>query len=674
MAAFNPEVPSTNPQSFMGYSRPIQGYQGNQAGGTLLKGIGTDIDEFSKDANLAVKQNIGDEVDVGLNKIRDDYRNRLQATYNDISGEAMDVLPKDPTNTGGPPPDLSNRITNRLATLQAARQSGKYSDTHLDMEYDDFLKETRSKYPGYRDWIDETAAKSMGRGDTANNVIRGLMGDLNSYAAKAQKNRNDVDTKIGQSAAAGDPESIAAYQNRNNLSTEEKTGLINRKDVQSSKIASLQQTRDNAGPDAGLRTSAAFAEANQRVSDSLSNFIHTFTMGGATTDKIISEIQDTKTSPEQKANDFATLSHAMQIFRSRQVMEFNKVNPNTGRSLDMDLGGKSQEIIDSQMSFYNSFQDWMKNNQGGPVAAVTNYVKAMDKAPISDIMKASIGQYTGTINNIIKDNPNGNQYLVNVQKDANNINPSIKAAADARRFELAAGKPTTINQTIQDAKNEDLPTKVGDANARGFYNSVVNWHKDIFDKSNPAVQHNMATAMFGPGNEGVLKHFPTDTNTTRGQSTVFNQWFSPAMDKTMFTDIAKKDGNLLSSYSVLKKNEFTQSVLPGEIKNLNNYQNLDKVKWSYDNETHQLGVHGDQTPELRQAQIAVNRLNTSLVSMQSLAKFTREDPNALITHALATAGIPDGPAAKAIMKSVKSSFSARDRKDKESGKSFAEFP
>lgn len=659
MADFNTSVPSTPPTNFSGWSKPIQGYAGNKAGETLLKGVGQDIDEFTKDANSAVKDFVSDDVQTGMQKIRDDYRNRLQTTYNDISGQPLDILPKDSQDLSSPPPDMANRISNRLDTLSAARQSGKYSDTHIDMEYEDFLKETRSKYPGYRDWVDEVAAKSMGRGEPANAVIRKLTGDINSYSAQAQKNRNDINTRLGQAAANGDPEATAAYSNRNNMPDEEKTSLLNRKDVQTARVSSIKQTRDNSNNDPGLRTSAAFAEANQRVSDAMTNFVHTFTSGGATTEQLIDQVQNNKASPEDKAKAFSMLGNYMQIFKQRQIAEFNKVDPKTGRSLDQDLGGKTNEIVDKQMAFYSSFRNWLANGNGGPVAATAAYAKAMDSNPTASLMKGSIDQYTGTLNRILKDNPNGNSYLSSVQIDNNNINPSIKAAADSRRFALASGtdyngkpNPMTVNQVIQDAKNDNLPSKVGDANARSFFSNVVGWHRDLYDKANPSVQANMANAMYGPGSEGVLKHFPADSSSTKGKSTVFNQWFSPAMDKTMFTDVGKKDGNLLSSYIDRKKSEFGNAVLPSEMKTLNGL-NLPNVKWSYDNETHQLAIHGYNSP---QAQTAVNRLNIGLASIASLAKFTREDANGMLLHWFANSGIEDGPASAAIKKALKSSF------------------
>lgn len=69
------------------------------------------------------------------------------------------------------------------------------------------------------------------------------------------------------------------------------------------------------------------------------------------------------------------------------------------------------------------------------------------------------------------------------------------------------------------------------------------------------------------------------------------------------------------------------------------------MKYSYDNETHQVGVHGDDITS--EAQSHVNRLNIGLASMASMSKYTKEDPNTFVLQ-----NMPSGP----ISKAVKSSF------------------
>ena len=558
---FNPDVPKEQPGQYIGWSRPISGYAGNKSQETLLKGLGTDIDEGAKVLNTAMKDHISDEVDRGISARRDAYKEDLQRVYQDISGQSQDLLPKSPD--GSPPDHLQNQIGHNLETLQAARRTGKYSDTYIDMQYDDFLKEMRAKYPGYREWIDHSASESLGRGLPANRVIATLTGDINSYAAQVKQRKDAVDTKLAQTAADGDPEAFAAYKNRDNIPEDEKISLLNRKAQQTAKVARLKETRDSPSTDPGLKTSAAMAEANQRVSDSLTNFVHTFTMGGPNTEQLIRSIEDPNVKPEQKAQNMQQLQTAMNLFRQKQVAEFNKVDPRTGRSLDQDLGGRSVDIINKQMSFYSSFQRWMQDGSAGPVAATVNHVKAADNDPTSSLLKTDIHAYVDVLGRIMKDNPGGNDYLKGVTQNNIGITPTLKAAADSRRMVLAAGtdyngrnSPLTINQVIQDAKNDVSSDRVGDANSRSFFNNVVGWYKDLFDKSNPSVQQNMARAFYGPGNEDVMKHFPPETKDTRGQLTVFNQWFSPAVDKEMFTTIARNDQGLLNSYTENKKAAF----------------------------------------------------------------------------------------------------------------------
>ncbi len=558
---FNPDVPKEQPGNYVGWSRPISGYAGNKAQETLLKGLGTDLDEGVKVLDTASKEHISDEVDRGISARRDSYKEDLQRVYQDVSGQSQDLLPKSPD--GSPPDHLQNQIGHSLDTLQAARRTGKYSDTYIDMQYDDFLKEMRAKYPGYREWIDKSASESLGRGLPANKVIATLTGDINSYSAQVRQRKDAVDTRLADAAASGSPEAYAMHKNKDNVPEDEKIGLLNRTNQQNARVARLQEQRTNNSSDPGLKTSAAFAEANQRVSDSLTNFVHTFTMGGADTEQVIRSIEDPNTKPEVKAKQMQQLQTVMQMFRQKQMAEFNKVDPRTGKSLDQDLGGRSSDIIDKQMAFYSGFAKWMHDGDAGPVAATINHVKAADNDFGNSMIKTDIHSYMDVLNRIMKDNTGGNEYLKSLTQNNVGMTPTIKAAADSRRTVLAAGtdytgknSPMTINQVIQDAKNDVSPTKVGDANSRSFFNNVVSWYKDLFDHNNPSVQQNMARAFYGPGNEDVLKHFPPETSQTRGQLTVFNQWFSPAVDKEMFTTIARNDSGLLNSYTENKKAAF----------------------------------------------------------------------------------------------------------------------
>lgn len=668
---FNPDVQNIDPTNFIGWSRPITGFQGNRANETLLKGFGEDLAEGANVVNKGVELNISDDINRSMSAIRDDYKSRLQTVYKQSEDNPDSLLPDD---SGAPPKAVKDGMDHTFDTLSAARKSGKYSDTYLDMQYDDYLKEMRSKYPGYRQYIDDQAARSLDRGLPANREIRQLTSDINSNIQTAKEQREKAqDLQIAKLAAGGDPESQAVWQYKHLLPEKEKSDFIARKIGDQADITRLQTAR-NYVTDPGERSAVGRQEANLRLNTEVSNFVHTFTMGQSNTtpEQLVNQINNPSASDEQKAKARLTLQTYIQSFKARMEQQFSIVDPKTGRSLDQDIGGISGDLIDQHLSILKNVAKWVDNNKGGAVAVTVDNVKA-DHNPATKPLIPSDNKVTSdNVHRIVTDNPSGNDFLSGLATAPGAR--GVRAAANARHVAIGAGtdyagnpdNPIPINQVMEEAKTKFSPDRVGEANSRDFFNNVVSWYKDIlFQKDNPALQRNVAYSLYGPGNDDVLKHFPVETTSTKGQASVYNMWFSPAVDKEMFTQLGKADTNLLSSYEDLKKKSFGNYVLPGELHNMDGMPNVKDLKWSYDNVNHKITPYytGDQPPQgFDQVLMATRRLNTGLAGIDSMGKYTREDTNDLLFQWLHEGGIGRGPASKAVRDAITQSFSSDQQK------------
>jgi hypothetical protein len=669
---FNPDVPKEQPGNYIGWSRPISSFQGNQSQGTLLKGIGSDIDEGADVLNKSAKMYISDEENRGISALRDQQKERLTTVYNQSVDNPDSLLPD---QAGAPPAHIANQVDHNLDTLHAARISGKYSDAYIDMQYDDFLKGMRAKYPGYREYIDESAARSLDRGLPANREIRQLTSDINANIQTAKQDRDKaLDLQIAKIAAGGDPEGAAVWQYKHLLTEQEKNDFVSRKVGDQANIDRYKNARD-ATDDPGARAAAGKQEANLRLDTAVSNFVHTFTMGqgGATPEQLVAEIRDTNTSDEDRAKAKLTLQTYMQAFKAKQMRDFSQVDPKTNRSLDQDIGGRGGDLIDQHLDTLKNFTKWVDNGQGGAVAATVEHVKASSNPTSAPLMPNSAGTHAKNVDAVVRDNPNGDGFLVGLSTNRIGSN-STRAAANARHISAAAGtdysgnpnNPLTINHVLDESKGKFSPDKVGNSEAMNYFNNVVSWYKDtLFQKDNPALQRNMGYMMYGPGNEDVMKHFDPETSDKKGQASVFNMWFSPSVDKEMFTNLGKQDTNLLSSYENLKKDSFGKYVLPGEIKNMDGMASVKDLKWSYDNIGHKLTPYynGDTPPEgFSNVVAATARLNIGLASMDSMNKYTKEDTNVEMFQWLKDAKLGNGPASKAVRDAVTQSFSAEQQK------------
>lgn len=672
MPESNPDVQKETPDQYLGYSKPISGYQGNQSQGSLLKGIGTDIEEGADVLNKAVKTDLNDQIDKGLTERRDAYKDRLMTVYNKSMDNPDSLLPDQ--QKGVPPADTKGQIDHSLDTLAAARKSGKYSDMYLDMQYDDFLKGMRSKYPGYREYIDETAAKSLDRGLPANREVRQLTSDINANIQTAKEDRKKaLDLQVAKLALDGDPEAQAAWQYREILPEKEKTDFVTRKLGDQANIARYKSARDSA-TDPSARAAAGTQEANLRLNTAVSNFVHTFTMGqgGATPEQLVSEIKSLNASDEDRAKARLTLQTYIQAFKAKEQKDFSQIDPKTGRSLDGDVAGKSGDLIDQHLDILRNFTKWVDAGQGGAVATTVDHVKATANPTTAPLIPTDNKTHSQNVDTVVRDNPNGDGFLAGLAT-ARAGSPGTRAAVNSRHIAVAAGRdyngsdnPLTMNQILEESKSKFTPDKVGENNARDYFNNVVSWYRDIlFQKDNPALQKQVAYTIYGPGNDDVMKHFPVETSSVKGQASVFNQQFSAAVDKEMFTSLGKSDANLLSSYEDLKKNSFGKFVLPGEIKNMDSLANVKDLKWSYDNIGHKLTPYydGDKPPEGFDKVVAAStRINTGLAMMDSMGKYTKEDTNALMFQWLKDAKLGNGPASKSIRDAVRQSFSADQQK------------
>ncbi len=675
---FNPDVQNIQPGNYIGWSRPISGFQGDKSKGTLLKGIGSDIDEGANVLNTAVKTDLRDQVDRGITAIRDQNKDRLQTVYQQSMDNPDSLLPN---VAGAPPQHVQDNINHTTETYDAARKSGKYSDTYLDMQYDDFLKGMRSKYPGYRDYIDETVARSLDRGLPANREIRQLTSDINANIQTAKEQRTkSQDLQINKLALDGDPEAQAAVHYLHLLPEQEKTDLIHRKLGDIADIARIKNVRDTA-TEPGARAAAGTQEANLRLNTSYSNFFHTFTMGASnvTPEQLVSQINSMSDTDEDKAKARLTLQTYIQAYKAKQQKDFSQVDPKTGRSLDGDIGGRSGDLVEQHLEGLRKFTKWVENGQGGAAAVTIEHAKALSNPATGGQIPIDNQTHANTVDTVARDNPNGNGFLTSLATSRIG-SPGIKANANARHIAVAAGRDyqgnegvPPIAQIMEQDKGQFTSDKVGSANARDYFNNLVSWYRDaLMQKDNPAVQRNMAYSLYGPGNDDVLKHFKPDTGTDKGQASVYNQWFSRAVDKEMFTNLGKSDANLLSSYEGLKKDSFGRFVLPGELHNMDvstvgmgGAGDFKGIKWSYDNLTHKVipYYNGDTPPHgFKNLEAAAARVNIGLDSLSSMAKYTGEDVNSMMLQWLTESGLGNGPATKGIRDAVRQSFSADQQK------------
>lgn len=179
MAQINPSVPQTQDPNYLGYSHPIETPKPNTTVGEALKGVGESISTGLKAGDEIVKNFIDQEAWDKLSKERTAETNRLEGIKAAVAGgKAVDM-----NILGSPaqsvPPGVEEGL-NAVGTLADARGNGKLPMTSYEGRLDTIASDLRSRYPGYREYIDKRVSEIVGM-DPANAKVRSLYQDINSF-------------------------------------------------------------------------------------------------------------------------------------------------------------------------------------------------------------------------------------------------------------------------------------------------------------------------------------------------------------------------------------------------------------------------------------------------------------------------------------------------------------
>jgi hypothetical protein len=164
---FDPGFENQTPE----FTRASQGFKGDGSTGTLLSGLGDFIkDKFTLEDNY-FKQKSREELTVETDKIKNIWSGIDQRqggwTLKAVGVEDPDHVAQEITKRG-----------ERLGRLDAAHRSGRITGTHYWTMLDVAAREMRSKYPGYREHIDNVM-KDLTGADPANKIIEGIRQEAN---------------------------------------------------------------------------------------------------------------------------------------------------------------------------------------------------------------------------------------------------------------------------------------------------------------------------------------------------------------------------------------------------------------------------------------------------------------------------------------------------------------
>ena len=190
MAIFNPDVPNPNSSTpkWGGDSKPLSDVKADTSTATAISGFGDAFKTTVEGVDQIFKSVIDDDVWNKVNSEREQYTNDLEAA----NAAANPKFKSARSTEQNVPSDLDKSI-NYLDSIKNGMEQGKVNDTYYKSRLTAIVKDLRSTYPGYREYIDKKVSSITGF-DPANSLVSDLLADINTLASA--NNKNDITKQL----------------------------------------------------------------------------------------------------------------------------------------------------------------------------------------------------------------------------------------------------------------------------------------------------------------------------------------------------------------------------------------------------------------------------------------------------------------------------------------------
>lgn len=692
MAIFNPAVQpgQVDDPNYFKYSEPIKNIQADTSSGETLSALGKGFDQAVDLADTTVKDVIKKDVHDRVDPDIQGYTQALVQLKVDPTGTKS--LQDDPTGDNtNVPPQLANGINTIQRIGAAAQAGGKPSETLLNQRLDSTLKDLRSTYPGYRDYIDSEMQKATGR-DVANSYINSLREDISKQSENANKEQTFWRGKIVDNAGfKGSEEMLSGYTNGTKTSNDIMKWLsANQSQLDNLKLLKAQADAANQDKATELDNNTKFvqATANHAVVDFFMNGRLAGQNGGMSPSQIADAATDLSLHPE-KANDNAVqqLTTQYQAAKSQAYNEtwlmLNKREKQSDGSMKSyaDKVGPdvAKGILDKTISAtFDATGTLLGDKDFGLAHTVQRAVEnTVTKASWNVLSNNKIGDRiatAGAFNKIagpqIGSALVGSAFKKGLDSDTSTFLDVQKQQAltqtGGQYYQGSDGKPYTFNQSIDELKKKGAidsasggapPSGAAYNDLIGVRSALVNWKNA---KDPETTMGNAITYFYDPANKGSMSKFmddyydPASSRVVQGRDAAFASLTGNDVTKNIW-DYAQGHPGAWMNYSNWAKGEFS-TQLRNQIGNLDtiNKQGDDfrgglpasqfKVSWDADNHQFILKNHdgtsleGIQSTPLNQAYRTVTTLNQGLKNLSTIAKTEGSNVDAYVFKVLKDGG------------------------------------
>lgn len=641
MAQFNPDVQQVGEQNYLGWSKSIQTPEANKSKALMLSGAGEVVESGAKAADLLMESHVTRQAYEQGSALRDQEIGLLENTLGIVRTQQQSD-PKSPgyapsdnilsTNTDARPvPDSLKGLPRLAQTMQAAKGSGKFSETEYKGRVDTLAKDLRSQYPGYRHYIDTALQRATGV-DAANAYVSGLLGDLNSFVGKkdaekekaigfltresnfgiipnADKHRRDIEAGV---PGAIDKMYADAYPV---LAVQAK--YKSDKEMNESKNVADKRTSEQAG--------TAFGQYSAGIAV---NSLYSIVTDGESHDNVmdlISKVASGKVQPTDEM--WNSLLTKVQADSQRVALQLRKdlhtPDPKTGRIPYIDMGdAESNRVMENALAAHKNVIEAISSKDAGLVYSKARENKALVDGTTNSIYGMKHGEALRLIKVADEIDPDLGK-SVRERARANNLLPT-----EADMLE-AVFKKTVATNNGPSAKVYPAVQALSEAQKGGV--SSARFNKTLFDTADRLMDPNtpleekvaISKFFFDPANTGMIGHIKED----KGKFDIARGMGDERMAKSMH-DLGKVVPEQWENYVNWHKSTFKNDLSP-EIKNLENMTLSPNLSMAWHPDQHMWTVDRKVTPgqlpatadaQYRQAQQTVMRLNTGIRNLVNISK------------------------------------------------------
>lgn len=632
--------------------------QGSKTYSDLFAGI-VDTGNFMAKAGVnMVTKSIEDQVYQTASDIRSAYTAQLEKAKQGAGGVNSLLESNASANR---PPELDS-LPDTLDSLVSARDSGKISGTYYQGALLAAAKDFRTRYPGFRDEIDQKFAAVTGT-NPANAYVTSLVGDINAAVGnkererlrtekfiedrlgypnavdklKAFKRGDITDIEVREWAAPHDKETAdltlaAARMNDKKLNREDRAYNVSRGTDKALSIVA-NRTVDSLMGQFGMNSAADASALNSK-----------FKAGAISSDR------------------FTEIGNAVGMHM--QEMRITMLRDLDQKGITELLGGKEKAIerVNAALEPFKALNDAVYSHDFGGIYFAAQHIKAQTDEDLKRLRADSImGPFTRQV--AVQRANGGDQWVQQANLDAlmQDIPTKYKDYYVDMTREMQTqtnhndtGAPiVTLNRIFDEFEKKDINDPKVSA-------GVIN---EITKIANPDVPKNIrvnyALTAFSPeaGKRSFVERLNADGvdsqgRQIQGQNAVFQKFTSAEMTKQMAI-LGKENPQIWENYSNWTKETLANVLVPKEIKDLSQIRNpAIKVGWDSDNKrfvaSYQgqdivTGMHmgltrggkttdqaGGTDPEYGIVQRSITRLNSNLGNFKNVAEASGQNVDAFI--------------------------------------------